>query len=75
MMPVPLIASGDPVLFLLFASMLLIVGAVLALGITGCVLIFGKSEEKRKTGKKLLVAMALLLVVAAIIWVSVVGFD
>jgi len=70
-----LLASGDPVVFLLIGGTLLLAIAVLTLGITGIVFLFGKSAERRKRGKRLLLAMLGVTVLGAIMWVSVVGLD
>jgi hypothetical protein len=75
-MKIPLtIASGDPALYLMMAGILVLAGGAIALGLTGIILLFGKTDEKKKLGKKLLIAMTIPVVSAAAWWVVVVGFD
>ena len=71
----PVIASGDPVLFLMLAGILLLAGAALGIGIAGFIMIFGKSEEKKRIGRRLLASAAIPVAVAARWWITVVGFD
>ncbi len=75
MFPMLPIASGDPALFALLAGVLLLVGTALGLAIAGIVLVFGKGEERKRLGKRLLLAGLLPIVVGAIWWISFVGFD
>jgi hypothetical protein len=70
-----LIASGDPALFMVLAGMLIAVGAVLALGITGGILLLAKDATKRQLGKRLLLAMVVLLAAAAGVWIAFAGMD
>jgi len=70
-----LIASGDPTLFMVLAGMLIAVGAVLALGITGAILLLGKDAAKRQLGKRMLLAMVVLLAAAAGVWIAFAGLD
>ena len=70
-----LIASGDPALFMVLAGMLIAVGAVLALGATGGILLFGKDAGRRQLGKRLLLAMVILLAAAAGVWIAFAGLD
>ena len=42
----PFFASGDPVLYLMLAGVLMLAGAAIGLGVAGVVMIFGKSDEK-----------------------------
>ena len=75
-MNTPLIlASGDPVLFLMLGAVLLLAGAAIGLGIAGITLLLGKSDERKRTGKRLLMFASLPVIAAAVWWVSVVGFD
>jgi hypothetical protein len=69
------IASGDPVLFLMLAGVLLLVGAAIGLGIAGVVMLFGKSDEKKKLARRFLAFAAIPVVLAAGWWIAVVGFD
>lgn len=69
------IASGDPALFALLAGVLLLVGTALGLAIAGLVLVFGKGEERKRLGKRLLFAGLLPIVAGAIWWIAFVGFD
>ena len=71
----PLLASGDPVLFLLLGGILLLAGAAIGLGIAGIVLLRSKSEESKKKGKRFLISAAIPVIVAVVWWISVVGFD
>jgi hypothetical protein len=75
-MRVPAIfASGDPVLYAMLGGLLLLVGGTIALGSTGAILLFGKSDEKRRIGRRLMMIAAIPLVIAAAWWISVVGLD
>ncbi len=69
------IASGDSALFALLAGVLLLVGTALGLAIAGLVLVFGKGEERKRLGKRLLLAGLLPIVAGAIWWIAFVGFD
>ena len=69
------LASGDPVIFLLLAGALLLVGVTIGLGLGGIVLLCGKSEEKKQSGKRLLAWAAVPVAMAVVSWVIVVGLD
>ena len=69
------IASGDPVLFLMIAGVLVLAGAAIGVGVAGVVMLFGKSDEKRKLGRRFLAFAAIPVVLAAGWWIAVVGFD
>jgi hypothetical protein len=69
------IASGDPVLFLLIAGVLVLAGAAIGLGVAGVVMLFGKSDEKKKLGGRFLAFAAIPVALAAGWWIAVVGFD
>jgi len=71
----PLLASGDPVLFLLLGGVLLLAGTAVGLGIAGIVLLRSKSEENKKKGKRFVISAAIPVIIAAVWWISVVGFD
>jgi hypothetical protein len=71
----PLFASGDPVLFLMLGGVLLLAGATIGLGVAGVIMLFGKSDEKKKTGKRLIVSASIPVIVATVWWIIVVGFD
>jgi len=71
----PLLASGDPVLFMMLAGILLLAGTSIGLGCAGIFLAFGKAAEKRKTGRRFMMLAAVPVVAAAVWWVAVVGFD
>jgi hypothetical protein len=71
----PFLASGDAVLYGLLAGVLLLAGGTLGLGVAGIVFLFGKTEERKRVGRRLLLAAAVLLAVAAVWWISVVGWD
>jgi hypothetical protein len=71
----PFFASGDPVLFLMMAGVLMLVGAAIGLGVAGVVMIFGKSDEKRRLGRRFLAFAVIPIAVAGGWWISVVGFD
>ena len=73
-MKLPL-ASGDPALFALLAGVLLLVGTAFGLVIAGLVLVLGKGEERKRLGKRLLLAGLLPIVAGAIWWISFVGLD
>ncbi|AOS45964.1 hypothetical protein Verru16b_03055 [Lacunisphaera limnophila] len=75
MKPILPIASGDPVLYLLIAGVLVLAGAAIGLGIAGTVMLFGKSEEKKKLGRRFVLTAAIPVVLAAGWWITVVGFD
>lgn len=69
------IASGDPALFALLAGVLLLVGTAIGLAIAGLVLVLGEGEERKRLGKRLLLAGLLPIVAGVIWWISFVGFD
>ena len=69
------LASGDPALFALLAGVLLLAGTALGLAIAGLVLVFGKGEERKRLGKRLLLAGLLPIVAGVIWWIAFVGFD
>ena len=69
------VASGDPALFALLAGVLLLVGTALGLAIAGLVLVWGKGEERKRLGKRLLLAGLLPIVAGAIWWIAFVGLD
>lgn len=69
------IASGDPALLLMLAGVLLLVGAAIGLGVAGVVMVFGKSDEKKRPGRRFLAFAAIPLALAAGWWIAVVGFD
>jgi hypothetical protein len=71
----PLLASGDPVLFLMLGGILVLAGATIGVGSAGAILLFGKTAEKKRTGRRLLAGAAIPLLAAAIWWLAVVGFD
>ncbi len=71
----PPIASGDPVLFMMLAGVLLLAGTTFGLGIAGVVMVFGKSDEKKKLGRRFLALAAIPLALAVGWWLAVVGFD
>lgn len=75
MLPMLPLASGDPALFALLAGVLLLVGTALGLAIAGLVLVLGKGEDRKRLGKRLLLAGLLPIVAGAIWWISFVGFD
>lgn len=69
------VASGDPALLALLAGVLLLAGTALGLAIAGVVLVFGKDEERKRLGKRLLIAGLLPIVAGAIWWFSFIGLD
>jgi NADH:ubiquinone oxidoreductase subunit 6 (subunit J) len=69
------LASGDPVLFLLIAGVLVLVGAAIGMGVAGIMMLWGKSEEKKKRGRRLLAIAAIPVALAVGAWIAVVGFD
>ena len=71
----PIIASGDPALYLMLAGVLLLAGATIGIGVAGLIMIFAKSEEKKRIGRRLLASAAIPVVIAAGWWITVVGFD
>ncbi len=75
MLPMLPVASGDPALFALLAGVLLLAGTALGLAIAGLVLVLGKGEERKRLGKRLLLAGLLPIVAGAIWWIGFVGFD
>jgi hypothetical protein len=72
--PLPL-ASGDGALFGLLAGLLLLVGASLGLTTAGAILAFGKSEERKKLGRRLLLFGLIPVFIGAVGWVAFVGLD
>lgn len=71
----PPIASGDPILFLMLAGVLVLAGTAIGLGTAGVFMLFGKSDEKKMLGRRLLSFAAIPIVLAAGWWIAVVGFD
>jgi uncharacterized membrane protein HdeD (DUF308 family) len=71
----PLFASGDPVLFVTLGAVLLLTCTAIGLGCAGVLRLFGKSETRKKTGKRLLALAAISVVAAIVWWVSFTGFD
>jgi hypothetical protein len=71
----PLFASGDATLFLMMAGILLLAGAAIGLGVAGVVMVFGKSDEKRRLGRRFLAFAMIPIAMAAGWWIAVVGFD
>ena len=69
------LASGDPALFALLAGVLLLAGTAIGLAIAGIVLVFGKGDERKRLGKRLLLAGLVPIIVAAVWWIAFVGFD
>ena len=69
------IASGDPVLFLMLAGVLVLAGAAIGVGVAGVVMLFGKEDEKKKLGRRMLACAAIPVALAAAWWIAVVGFD
>ena len=69
------LASGDPALFALLAGVLLLAGTAIGLAIAGIVLVFGKGDERKRLGKRLLLAGLAPIAVAAVWWIAFVGFD
>jgi hypothetical protein len=69
------IASGDPVLFLMLAGVLVLAGAAIGVGVAGVVMLFGKSDERKKLGRRMLAFAAIPVALAAGWWIAVVGFD
>jgi hypothetical protein len=70
-----LVASGDPALFAMLAGVLLLAGTAVGLAIAGLVLVLGKGEERKRLGKRLLLAGLLPIVAGAVWWIAFVGFD
>ena len=60
---------------MLIAGVLLLAGAAIGLGVAGTVMLFGKSDEKKKRGRRFLLFAAIPVVLAIGWWVAVVGFD
>lgn len=75
MFPLFPVASGDPALFALLAGVLLLAGTALGLAIAGIVLVWGKGEERKRLGKRLLIAGLVPIVVGVVWWIAFVGFD
>lgn len=74
-LPLLPVASGDPALFALLAGVLLLAGTTLGLAIAGVVLVAGKDEERKRLGKRLLIAGLVPIVVGVVWWIAFVGFD
>jgi hypothetical protein len=69
------LASGDPALFALLAGVLLLAGTALGLAMAGLVLVLGKGEERKRLGKRLLLAGLLPIVAGVVWWIAFVGLD
>jgi len=69
------VASGDPALFAMLAGVLLLIGSALGLGVAGAIMVLGGSEERRRLGKRLLLAGLIPISAGAIWWIAFVGFD
>lgn len=69
------LASGDPALFALLAGVLLLAGTALGLAMAGLVLVLGKGEERKRLGKRLLLAGLLPIVAGVVWWLAFVGLD
>jgi hypothetical protein len=69
------LASGDPALYALLAGVLLLAGTAIGLAIAGMVLVFGKGEDRRRLGKRLLLAGLVPIIVGVVWWIAFVGFD
>jgi hypothetical protein len=69
------LASGDGALFGLLAGLLLLVGASLGLMTAGAFLALGKSEDRKKLGRRLLLFGLIPIIIGAIWWVAFVGLD
>lgn len=69
------VASGDPALFALLAGVLLLIGSALGLSVAGGIMVLGGSEERKRMGKRLLLAGIIPMAAGAIWWVAFVGFD
>ena len=69
------IASGDPALLAMLAGVLLLLGSALGLGVAGAIMVLGGSVERRKLGKRLLLAGLIPISAGAIWWIAFVGFD
>ena len=62
-------------MFAMLGGILVLAGASLGLGTAGIVLRFSKSDDKRKTGLRLMIVAAIPVFAAATWWLAVVGFD
>lgn len=62
-------------LFLTLAAILLLVGAAMGVAVTGAVMMFNKSAERRKLGRRLLAYAAIPILIAIGAWLALVGFD
>ena len=62
-------------MFALLAGVLLLAGTALGLAIAGIVLVWGKGEERKRLGKRLLIAGLVPIVVGVVWWIAFVGFD
>jgi NADH:ubiquinone oxidoreductase subunit 6 (subunit J) len=71
----PFFASGDATLFLMMAGILVLVGAAIGLGVAGVVMVFGKSDEERRLGRRFLAVTLIPVALAGGWWIAVVGFD
>lgn len=71
----PRLASGDPALFAMLIAVLLLVGAALGLAVAGAVLMFARDPERRRRGRRFVVAAGAPVLVALAWWLAVVGFD
>lgn len=75
LLPLLPVASGDPALYALLVGVLLLAGTAIGLAIAGIVLVFGKGEERKRLGKRLLLAGLVPIVAGAIWWIAFVGLD
>ena len=71
----PFFASGDATLFLMMAGILVLVGAAIGLGVAGIVMVFGKSDEKKRLGRRFLAVTLIPIALAGGWCIAVVGFD
>lgn len=62
-------------MFALLAGVLLLAGTAIGLAIAGVVLVWGKGEERKRLGKRLLLAGLVPIVVGVVWWIAFVGFD
>ena len=69
------VAWSLSVAFALLAGVLLLAGTALGLAIAGLVLVFGKGEERKRLGKRLLLAGLFPIVAGAVWWIAFVGLD
>lgn len=75
MLPLLPVASGDPALFALLAGVLLLAGTAVGLVMAGLFLFFGKGEERKRLGKRLLFAGMVPIAVGVVWWIAFVGLD